>query len=153
MAACGPRPVTRDEGEVSAPAIEQRVDAASLLGKSKAEIAKQFGPARDCHREGDSDPLMQGEACGFGTATEMGKATEVFFVNDKTAHLTLPSYGLPFEPQNLRAYGIVAGKPAAEAPAVTRWTTTLAGKPVEISMFPDGAGGIGYVYLKSMTLP
>ena len=161
VAGCGPLPQTTLKNDTQASAsefarsdeAELRIDAASLLGKSKAEIARMIGPVRDCHREGDSEPIYRGEACGFGVATEPGEATEVFFIEGRAAHLTLPNFGLPFEASSLQAYGIEAGAPTFESPAVMRWDgVELGGRSVEVSMFPGGET-ISYLYVKSVSLP
>jgi len=118
-----------------------RIDVARLVDADKAAVAAILGEPASCHME------SRGESCAYEANAPPPEALEVFFIGGRAANLTLPSFGLPFEQASLRAYGIEAGQPSFISPAVTRWHVTINSTPIEVDMFPDGDGGIHYVYL------
>jgi hypothetical protein len=120
---------------------EARIDLTRILGANKQSVAQMLGVPTSCRRE------SRGEGCAYGRDTELGGATEVFFINGDAANVTLPNYGLPYAPASLEAYGIAAGEPDFISPAVTRWHTTIGTTAVEVNMFPGEAGRLFYLYV------
>lgn len=118
-----------------------RADAEQLMGLTKAEAASLLGQPSHCDQE------SRGESCGYGPRRD-GLGLDLFFINGEAANLTLPGYDLPWRADSLRFYNIDAGAPEFMNNQVIRWSTTLAGEPVEVSMFPGENGGIFYVYVK-----
>jgi hypothetical protein len=123
-------------------AARPRVDVARLIDADKPTVAGILGQPTSCRNE------SRGESCAYGQETEAGKATELFFIGGRVANLTLPGYGLPFSASSLEAYGIPnTGDPHFTSPTVTRWHMDINLMPVEVNMFPDGNGGITFLYV------
>jgi hypothetical protein len=146
LAACGGQPDRSEAangivGNSLSPSAELQIDARQLLGTSKTRVREVLGEPRSCRREG------RGESCAYGRPARPGDATEIFYVDARAARLTLPNYGLAYQPESLSAYGLTAGEPVFRNEHVIRWRTTLGSIPTEIDMFPSGDGRIFYLYV------
>ena len=117
----------------------ETVPVPALAGASEADAARQLGQASRC------EPSKYGRKCFF-----KGEAVEIMFIDGAADWFTVTPQSAAYSPSSLDRLGLPRGQtPAFSSDQVMRWSGL--GGVREVSVFPDGKGGVRYFYIKAKT--
>ena len=115
----------------------ETIPVPALAGASEADAARQLGQASRC------EPSKYGRKCFY-----MGDAVQIMFIDGAADWFTVTPQKAAYSPSSLDQLGIPQGQaPAFSNGQVIRWTGLVGLR--EVSVYPDGSGGVRYFYIKA----